>query len=354
MNLERLWEVLRVIGAREADAEGVKSAVRQAFERQLPWLVDPSRFWAVRSFVTEGLNYPSLAAFLGQCPLHPTSTTQMESSPTQTGMPGGSLRPAAMSDAPTTTGEGGVSLCLPVLEVPSGGAGGPLPKLLIVEPESPPPKLVLPTFLGLPLGPLHVGVQTASWTTGKAPRGGKGEPPGALVRPPTSFTSWNAGVRWEAGIVAEVGVDGGSNRNWKALFGTLPPEDLVTGILTGLKSSNTTREGRADFVSLLEAYLKKYPEVFTRIRASHRVSNTQILNLARDPGYATTPKGRLLRCVSRLLEPAPQLAQSPQRLTPPPLWLPSSCLYATDALNNSWMPAWLSVTPTCLDPLVRS
>ena len=265
-----LEDALRVVGARMATVESLQPVIRRILRqeqapptgspssssaRQPATALDADRFWAVRSLVVEGLGFASLREFLGD-------------------------------KAP---------LSVPVLDLRPGGELGP--RLVRVEQlEDVSERFVLPSFLGVALaatakkGPVLLQA-AASWE--QVPKGRRGG--GVLQAPAAAMQSWNALVRWEACVAKELGVDGGSNRNWQGLFeGVLSPAELADGVMKGLTAPGTTAEGRRAFAKLLESYQEQHAQVFEQMRAAHRLSTSELLDLVKDPNNAHSPQARSL------------------------------------------------------------
>ena len=110
--------------------------------------------------------------------------------------------------------------------------------------------------------------------------------------------AWAGLVGWEAAMARELGVDGGSNRGWAAVFEQLPAGELAQRVMVSiLKQQEGGGVARQAFAGLLDAYLEQHPQVFEQMRAAHRPPNAELLQLVRNPAYSTTPRGRPLRWV---------------------------------------------------------
>jgi hypothetical protein len=292
----KLRAAFAAVGLREATPAEVEAMALGLFEQPQSQqqgqptpavLQDPGRFWALRTLVVETLGAAAtLRAFLGDR----------------------------------------AALALPVLEPADGGGGGGkggesvAPRVMRVDPGTDASeRLLLPTFLGVPLGALGAVLhRTAVWEQPtKSGRKGLLRPPGPVSVAPslgqaTPTLSWGALVQWEAAMLAEVGVDGGSNRNWQAALELLQPAELAAAVGAGLGHPQTTLADRAAFARLLDGYLEGHAQVFEQIRAAHRPPNAELLRLVQDPGYGDTPRGAPLRftrgfaqaCLELLLPPA--------------------------------------------------
>ncbi len=265
----KLQAAFKAVGLCEATPAGVEAMALGLFEpqqqqQQPAILQDPDGFWALRTLVVETLGAAAtLRAFLGDR----------------------------------------AALVLPALEAAAGGgkAGdGVAPRAMSVEPGADASeRFLLPTFLGVPLGPLGAVLhKTAAWEQPK--RKGLLRPPGPVTAAPslgqaTPALPWGRLVQWEAAMLAEVGTDGGSNRNWPAALELLPPQELAAAVVAGLVDPKTTPKARGAFTRLLDGYLEQHAQVFELIRAAHRLPNAELLRLVQDPGYADTPRGAPLR-----------------------------------------------------------
>lgn len=130
---------------------------------------------------------------------------------------------------------------VPVLEPSPSPTSPPLPKFHRLD--GPRARLLLPTFLGVPLGPPAVLLKCVP----AAP-----EPALLLHPPPASQESWKGRVEWERQVATEVGVDGGSHRKWQQLFTSLKPSLLVKAVLEGLAGKDVGEEEREAFGPMLQ------------------------------------------------------------------------------------------------------
>ncbi len=262
-------QALQAVGAKPATVESIQPVIRRLLQQEGTSAsphggLDPDRFWALRSLVVDGLGVGSLREFLG----------------------------------------GKAPLSVPVLELRPGGGVGP--RLARVEAhEDVSERFVLPSFLGVKLG--QPDKASAALLQAAAASGDDGVPKGRAARgvvlPPTSLQTWDALVQWEGTVAQELGIDGGSNRNWQGLFEeVLPPAQLAEGVMKGLKDPSTTAEGRRAFAKLLESYLEQHAQVFEQLRSANRLSTPQLLQLVQNPKFAETPQGHSSRFSQSFVE----------------------------------------------------
>ena len=176
-------------------------------------------------------------------------------------------------------------LCVPVLEYhapkPEGDHAEVRSKLLALDGDVY-ARLVLPTFMGVEIGqPAFLLTAGASWEQNPRRQG-------AVVQLPTAYssssspTAWGLAMLWEANVSRELGVDGGSNRNFKAIFESFSMKGFVDQILVGLSRSNIGADDRHAFQQMLRLYLATYPAFFEDLRRLYRPPPMELVHLLAD------------------------------------------------------------------------